>query len=208
MISGFWMLNRYCCGVPDAPVDDVIDVDDVFVAGQYQALLRPVADPAGGATAARAGAEPYLDDVLARHLGQAHLLDRIGQPEVQARRLAANRLAEAHNDAKFVGIDAERERKESDDGGQHHDDHECQRARAGQTGTSGHDLLELVLATLKQLFEIGLMLRSAGWTPGPFIAASRHHIALRTRARERPSRLTPERSATGRGTQGLAVLSP
>ena len=37
--SGFWMLNRYCLRVLDAPEHDEVDVDDVLVAGQHQALL-------------------------------------------------------------------------------------------------------------------------------------------------------------------------
>ena len=73
--------------VLDAPEDDEVDVDDVLVAGQHQAFLGHVADAAGEAARAGAGAHADLDDVLPRHLRQAHLLDRIGQAEVQARRL-------------------------------------------------------------------------------------------------------------------------
>ena len=46
VLSGFWMLNRYFCGVLDAPEDDEVDVDDVLVAGQHQAFGTLVAHAA------------------------------------------------------------------------------------------------------------------------------------------------------------------
>ena len=49
VISGFWMLKRILLGVLDAPEHDEIDVDDVLVAGQHQALLGHVAHAARGA---------------------------------------------------------------------------------------------------------------------------------------------------------------
>ena len=76
--------------VLDAPEDDEIDVDDVLVAGQHQAFFGHVATLPAAAVPS-AGAHADLDDVLARHLRQAHFLDRIGQAEVQARRLLARR---------------------------------------------------------------------------------------------------------------------
>ena len=117
--------------VLDAPEDHEIDVDDVLVARQHQALLRHVAHRAVPArTLARAHAD--LDDVLARHLGQAHLLDRIGQAEMQARRLAPDRLAESHDDAELVGADLEGEGEEGDDRSDPDGDQEHERARAGR----------------------------------------------------------------------------
>ena len=73
--------------VLDAPEHDEVDIDDVLVAGQHQAFLGHVAHAAGKAARGHARAHADLDDVLPRHLRQAHLLDRIGQAEVQARRL-------------------------------------------------------------------------------------------------------------------------
>ena len=71
VLSGFWMLNRYLLGVLDAPEDDEIDVDDVLVAGQHQALFAHVADRARRRRDDAGRAHADLDDVLARHLGQA-----------------------------------------------------------------------------------------------------------------------------------------
>ena len=101
VVSGFWMLKRYLLRVLDAPVDHEVDVDDVLVAGQHQALFGDIAD---AAAAARRSAHADLDDVLARDLRQPHFLDRVGQAEMQARRLLPVDLAEAHDDAELVRV--------------------------------------------------------------------------------------------------------
>src|SRR6185436_16246163 len=138
--------------VLDAPEHDEIDIDDVLVAGQHQAFLGHVAHAAGETARRHGRAHADLDDVLPRHFRQAHLLDRIGQAEMQTGRLAADRLAEAHDDAELVGIDAEGE-------------------GARQPRATRHHLLELVLAALEQLFQIRL-LRTARRSLAPRTAAS------------------------------------
>ena len=51
---------------------------------------------------------------------------------MQAGRLLPDRLAEAHDDAELVGIDAEGEGIKGDDRRQHHGDQEHERSRAGR----------------------------------------------------------------------------
>ena len=78
---------------------------------------------------------------------------------MQARRLAADRLAELHDDAELVGADLEGEGEEGDDRRDPDGDQEDERSR--QAGAAGHDLLELVLAPLQQLLEVRLVVRAA-----------------------------------------------
>src|SRR6185295_3645954 len=142
--------------VLDAPEDDEVDIDDVLIAGQNQAFLRYVANATAKAARAAARAHADLDDALLRHLGQAHLFDRIGKPEVQPRRLRPRRLTEEHNDAEFIGVDAKRKGIKGQYRCRHHGDQKHQRSR--QARATGHHLLQLVLATLQDFFEVGLMM--------------------------------------------------
>ena len=164
--------------VLDAPEHDEIDIDDVLVAGQHQAFLGHIAHAAGKAARRHGRAHADLDDVLPRHLRQAHLLDRIGQAEVQTRRLAADRLAEAHDDAELIGIDAEGEGIEGDNRRRHHRQQEHERAR--QPRAARHHLLELVLAALQQLFQIRLILGAARRSLAPWASAAASAAAAPT----------------------------
>ena len=137
----------------DAPVDDEVDVDGVLVAGQHQAFFLDVLRAAAEAAIEAVGrAHADLDDVLARDLGEHDLLDRIRQAEVQARRLLAHELAEAHDDAELVGVDAEEERVPGDDGARPRRSEEDER-----TGNAAavHHLLHAVLAALQHVLEVG-----------------------------------------------------
>ena len=170
VISGFWMLNRYCWASlmrqNTTKSTSTMFSSPVSIRLSSGTSRTPPAKP----RAADAGAHADLDDVLPRHLGQAHLLDRVGQAEVQARRLLRDRLAEAHDDAELVGVDAEGEGVEGDDRRHHDRDQEHERAR--QARAARHHLLELVLAALQQLLEIGLVVRAARGPLAPRTAAA------------------------------------
>ena len=140
VISGFWMLKRYFCASLMRQ-NTTKSTSTMFSSPVSIRLSSGTSRHARRSRARPARAHADLDDVLARHLGQAHLLDRIGQAEVQARRLLANRLAEPHDDAELVGVDAEGEGVEGDDRGQHDDDQEHERAR--QAGPPGMTCLSL-----------------------------------------------------------------
>ena len=104
--SGFWMLNRKSAASLDLPEDREIDVDDVLVAGQHQALSgmsRP---------AVPVSIVGELADGDAVHAGDASAcrpLDRVGQAEIQAGRRVAVDIAEAKHDAELVWLDPEGE---------------------------------------------------------------------------------------------------
>ncbi len=89
----------------DLPQHREIDVDDVLVAGQHQALLRHFAH--GGTPPVIDLAHADVDLVDAQRLGLERRLDRIGQMVVQAGLHLAHDLAEAQHDAEFVRLDAE-----------------------------------------------------------------------------------------------------
>ena len=64
---------------------------------------------------------------------------------MQPWRLASDGLAEAHDDAELVWVDAEGKGKESGDGYDHRGEEEDE--RAGETAAARHDLPELILTT-------------------------------------------------------------
>src|SRR5436190_12630439 len=144
-----------------------MDVDDVLIAGQHQAFLEHFGYGSGPYT----GAHTDLNDVLPRHLRQPHLIDRIRQAEVQAGRLLLSNFAEAHDHAELIGAHAEGEGIKADDSRQHHDHEE--RERTGQAGAARHHLLELILTSFEQLFEIGLFGRASRRSRAPRTAAIR-----------------------------------
>mgnify|MGYP006924698789 CR=1 FL=1 len=158
-------------GILNAPDDDERHLDDVLVAGQHAAFLGHVGRTRGPA-AYDARAETDLDRVLAGHLGEADFLDRVGQAEVQSRRLLAHELAEAQNDAKLVGLNAERERIKASNGDADGREEEEQRARNAR---SRHHLLEAVLAAPQKLFKVRLLAAAAAGralSPGATTAAA------------------------------------
>src|SRR5262249_20308110 len=166
---GVLNVEEVMLGVLDAPEDDEIHIDNVLITRQHEAFLGHIAH---GAVAARtlARAHADLDDVLARHLGQAHLLDGIGHAQMQARRLAADRLAKAHDHAELVRADLEGEGEERNHRGNAdgHQEHE----RSRQPRAARHDLLELVLASLQQLLKVGLVVGATGGSLTPRPTAS------------------------------------
>ena len=89
VISGFWMLKRYFCASlmrqKTTKLTSTMFSSPVSIRLSSRTL-------AGARRAWLTGAHADLDDVLPRHLGQAHLVDRIGHAEVQAGRLLADRL--------------------------------------------------------------------------------------------------------------------
>ena len=86
---------------------------------------------------------------------------------MQARRILLDELAEAHDDAQLVRIDAEGECLPGDDGAGD-DGHEKQQ-RTGNAAAM-HDLLDLVLTPFQHFFEIG-RLPAAARTLAPRPAA-------------------------------------
>src|SRR5262245_64751564 len=89
---------------------------------------------------------------------------------MQARRFAADRFAEAHDDAKLIRAHLEGEGEEGNDRGDADGDEEDE--RSGQTSPARHHLFELVLAPLQQLLKVGLMMGASGGSLAPRPAAS------------------------------------
>ena len=115
VVSGFWMLKRYF--VASWMRQKTTKLTSTMFSSPVSIRLSSRTSSRCRCTArAVARAHADLDDVLPRHLGQPHLVDRIGHAEVQARRLLADRLAEPHDDAELVGVDAKGEGEEADDG--------------------------------------------------------------------------------------------
>ena len=90
----------------DPPQHREVDIDDVLVAGEHQALFRHVAH---GGAAAKIVDDAHADVDLAdlQRLRRQRGLDRIRQMIVQARLDLADVLAEAQHDADLVRLDAE-----------------------------------------------------------------------------------------------------
>src|SRR5262245_21377917 len=88
------------------PQNREIDIDDVLVAGEHQALLPYITH--GWATAADIVNYTHadVDLVHTQRLGREHGLDRIWQMVAQARLDLAHFLAEAQHDAQLIRLDA------------------------------------------------------------------------------------------------------
>jgi hypothetical protein len=138
-------------GIPDAPKHDEVNIDDVLIAAQHQALLADIAD--GSADAARAGARAHADfnDVLLRYLGQAYFINRIGHAKVQAGGLLAGDFAEAHHDAQLIGVHTKAEGIIANNGCK--DGSHKESDRAGQAGSARHRLSKLVSAAPEEVFD-------------------------------------------------------
>src|SRR5262245_10291757 len=90
------------------PQNREVDVDDILVAGEHQALLRYIAH--GCATAADIVNYTHadVDLVHTQRLGREHGLDRMRQMIVQARLDLAHCLAEAQHNAQLIRLDPEK----------------------------------------------------------------------------------------------------
>ena len=163
--SGFWMLNRYLPAPArlDLPEHREIDVDDVLVAGEHQALFRHVAQ---GGAAAQIVDDAHADvDLATACLRREHGLDRIRQVVVQAG-LHLAEFAEAQHHADLVRLDPE----EAGKAPEHHSaEHEQGEAPAAEIAARQH-VLELVLAAAQKFFEVrrGRTRRLRPEPQGPF----------------------------------------
>src|SRR4029079_13312160 len=147
-------------GALDLPEHDEINIDDILIAGDHQALFGHVADRARGVADVGRAAHTDLNAIDARHLGQLDLLDRIGPAEVQTGRKLADILAKSKHDAELVGIDANGEAEKADRRDQHRAD---QQREWAAHAAARHGLTQPVLAAAQDLFEVGLL---AGAWPG------------------------------------------
>ncbi len=163
-------MEEELAGVVDDPEHHEFDVDDVLVARQHQAFLGDVADGDGAARGAEQigagqGLHTDLDAIDVRDRRQIDRLDRIGPAELQARRQRSVELAEAQDDALLVRVHTDGKRVKGD----HRDRHEQdQSQKAAADAAAGHGLLQAILTSLQQLFEIRRW-AAAGRTlaPGP-----------------------------------------
>src|SRR5690606_1119069 len=132
----------------DPPVDREVDVHDVLVARQHQAFFGIVADPG-------------LVDAVDRHDNVA--LDRVGQPDAEARILGVVELAEAQHDGAFLFvhlIDAGEKPADHRDGEENQKAGRTEAATAAATGaasgaaTVAAPAPEPVLHPAKGFFEV------------------------------------------------------
>jgi hypothetical protein len=134
----------------DHPEHREVDVDDVLVAGEHQALFRYVARCAA---APQVLDQPHtdIDAVHTRDLRQQYRLNRIRQMIVQAGPRIARVLAKPEDDAEFVRLDPEEsgQSPQCDRGNEDQND-----AFAAEIAARKH-FFEPVLATPQKLFEIG-----------------------------------------------------
>ena len=177
VISGFWMLKRYLCA--SLMRQNTTKSTSTMFSSPVSIRLSSGTSRTPPRTARAGRAHADLDDVLPRHLRQAHLLDRIGQAEMQARRLLAVELAEAQDDAELVGIDAEGEGVEGDDRRQ-------RPRRAGTRNEPGRPVppgitcLSLSWLRLSSSSRSRLLLRTARRALAPRAAASAAAAAAAT----------------------------
>src|SRR5262249_26157166 len=133
----------------DQPEHGKIDILDVRVAGEHQALFRYVAH-GGAAPAVVDEPHAHVDPVDAGDLRYDDGLYRIRQVIIEPRIGVPGVFAEAEHDAALVGLDLE----EAGDGPDHQhrkrDEHEALAAEP-----AGQHRLELVLAAPQQFLEIG-----------------------------------------------------
>ena len=152
--------------VADMPEHAEIDVDDVLVAGEHQALGRHV--PRGGAARrglARVG-RAAIADIDAVHAGDGGKIDRLdgpGQVVVEPGRGEAGEGAEAEHHALLVGLDAVEAGGEPD---RDHGDGE-QREAPPPGRAARHEAAQPGLEPGDELIEIvGRRRAVAPWRPG------------------------------------------
>ena len=90
------------------PQNREVDVDDVLVAGEHQALLRYIAYGCAVAPDIVHDSHADIDLVHAQRLRSERRLDRIWQMVVQARLDLAYCLAEAQHNAQLIRLDPEK----------------------------------------------------------------------------------------------------
>ena len=162
------LFNAFRIGL-DLPQHRKVHVDDVFVAGEHQALFRHVAN---GRSAAQVlhHAHADVDLVDARHLRSEDALDRIGQMVIQPRLHLAHVFAEAQNDADFLAVDTEEPGEQPDRDRGKHDQPEPLAAE----GAAGQHRAQPVLAAAQKFLEIGRRRtrRRLSRAPGTFASAA------------------------------------
>src|SRR5262249_36110262 len=90
------------------PQDREIDIDDILVAGEHQALFRYITH--GGSATADIVHHPHadIDLVHAQGFRREHRLNRIRQRIIESRLHLADFLAEAQHDTQLIGLDPEK----------------------------------------------------------------------------------------------------
>src|SRR5262249_27846630 len=154
-----------------------IDVDDVLVTGEHQALLRHVAH-CGATTQILNKPHADIDAVDARDFRREHRFDGVWQVIIETGFRVAHVFAETQHHAELVRIDAEEARKSPDgDCGKRQQDE----ASAAEIPTRQY-VAQLVLAAPQDPFEIGqcrsrlLRPRSPG---SAALIARRHQLSPR-----------------------------
>ena len=153
------MLNRNCAGVLDQPQQHEVDVDDVLVAGQHQALVRRPRAPSRCGAISAAERKPISTRLERVTLGVEHGLDRRGEVPVEARLGGLGPLAEAQHHALLVRLHAiEAARQPDRDQDQRDRDQRLAIAAEAAAGAARKDLPDLLLAAAQQLLEIRRLL--------------------------------------------------
>src|SRR5262249_4594203 len=177
----------------DDPQHREIDVDDVLVAGEHQALFRNVAR-GGAAPRILDQAHADVDPAIARNFRRQRLLDRIGQMIIEAWLRELRELAEAQHHSLLVGLHAVEagEHPECDRG-----DNQEHAAPAAERA-AWQDALQAILAAADQLFEIGRgrAARLRTGTPGAAGPAAPRSAAL---VLPRHNGVSPARARVRRG---------
>src|SRR3546814_608669 len=139
-------------GIGDLPLHREVDVDDVLVARQHQALFRNIATRGAGTLAAGA-LEADVDLLHRGDAGGERRLDRPGQVPVETRLCGLDPFAEAQHDALLVGLHPVEAGKQP-----HDDDAEADQQVGGlakPAATARQDAAEAVLAPLDEVLEVG-----------------------------------------------------
>src|SRR6266536_1047738 len=133
----------------DQPEHRELDIDDVLVPGEHQALFGNVAH---GAAAAVVLDQPHadVDLVHAQRLRGERGLDRIRYVIIEPGLHIADVFAESQHDAELVGLDAEEAGKSPQRENAEQDQHGAPTAEA----SARQHAPELVLAAAQQLLEV------------------------------------------------------
>src|SRR6266536_11154 len=133
----------------DQPEHRELDIDDVLVPGEHQALFGSLAN---GGAAADVFDEPHADVDLvdAQSLRGERRLDRVRQVIIEPRLHIADVFAEPQHDAELVGLDAEEAGKTPQ---RQHGERDQRKAAAAETPARQHGP-ELVLAAAQQLLDV------------------------------------------------------
>ena len=132
------------------PQNREVDIDDILVAGEHQALLRYVAYGCAAAPDIVHDSHADIDLVHAQRFGREHRFNGIWQMVVQAGLHLAYCLAEAQHHTEFVRLDPEKARKTPER--KHAKHHESETASAEIA--AGQHAPQFVLAATEDFFEI------------------------------------------------------